>query len=389
LNRVSARQSAGIHECARLLLDRGASPNTVVMSDQGDPESRMPALRRAMLSANMPVMMLLLQRGADRDPLSWTTPFATQNPRMIEAFGEYFGMPQVQEKVQEQLRQRFKDLKGTPDQWSPGQWWLHMRPPETPPMATPMLRSLLESGALDPNRVGADGLAMIHRAALRGPVEVAELLLAHGADLHRETPDGKTPLVLATRAGQNLIVDVLRAHGATIAGLSPFDEFIGACMRVDRTEARRLLDSHPALLVASAVEDAELLVRTAAANILPRAGLMLECGFDPARCGEGGFTPLHIASWHGHVEMVQLLLKHHAPLDVRDATYGSSPVAWAAHGSRNSTNADEAYRRILTALFEAGAHYECGVSRAGVRPEDLASESVAGFLREAKGNGTP
>lgn len=377
LHRVCARQSAGILETARLLLDRGASPNTSASNANTKSDSTLSALQRSLLSANMPVAMLLIARGAERD-LNWTPPFGKENPRMVETFQEYFQMPEVQKRIQQSV----KDFDQQPDQWGVDRWWYHMRPPDTPPMATPMLRALLERGGLDPNRTGLDGLTTFHRAVRRGPVEVVELFLAHGADIHRATPGGKTALALATREGQNLIVDVLRAHGASGEALTPLDELVGACMRVDETTARTLLVSHPNVLVSAGVEEAELLVHAAEANILPRARLMLECGFNPGAFGEGGFTPLHVAAWHGHLEMVQLLLNHHAPVNVRDRTYGSSPLAWAAHGSRNVRNADATYRRILEALFEAGADYEAAVSRSGVRPEDLASEPIAAFLRE-------
>src|SRR6185436_15804995 len=46
LSRVSARQSAGILECATLLLDRGADPNTFTLTDPSNPESAIPAIRR-------------------------------------------------------------------------------------------------------------------------------------------------------------------------------------------------------------------------------------------------------------------------------------------------------------------------------------------------------
>src|SRR5436190_8688094 len=39
LSRVSARQSAGVLECATLLLDRGADPNTFAITDPSDPAS--------------------------------------------------------------------------------------------------------------------------------------------------------------------------------------------------------------------------------------------------------------------------------------------------------------------------------------------------------------
>ena len=67
LNRASARQSAGILECARLLLDRGADPNATALTNPSDPTSASSAVARALFSANMPVMTLLMHRGARPD----------------------------------------------------------------------------------------------------------------------------------------------------------------------------------------------------------------------------------------------------------------------------------------------------------------------------------
>jgi ankyrin repeat protein len=245
-----------------------------------------------------------------------------------------------------------------------------------------MLKSLLERGGLDPNRAGKDGLTMFQRTCTRGPVEVVELKIAHGADINRVAPNGRTAISLATRAGLNLIVDTLLAHGSKTDSIQPIDEWLGACMRVAEADVRRILDAHPRLTSSAGEEEFEALVHAAATNILPRARLMLESGLSPAGYSGGGFTPLHAAAWHGHVDMVQLLIQHSAPLDAADQTYGSSPLAWAAHGSRNALDAAARYQEIVAMLFEAGAHYESAVSHSGVLPEDLASEPVAQCIRE-------
>src|SRR5439155_20627525 len=107
-------------------------------------------------------------------------------------------------------------------------------------------------------------------------------------------------------------------------------------------------------------------------------------GFDLGGMDESGATALHAAAWHGHVEMVRLLLGFHAPVNTRDRTYGSSPLAWAAHGSKNCRADDEAYCAIVTALFDSGADYESAISRAGVRPESIATAQVGALLKKVR-----
>jgi len=375
-NRMTARHSAGILECVRVLLDRGADPNSSTLSNPSDPESRIPVARRAMLSANMPVMALLLQRGADAQAMARST--AAISPGMASAFGEYFQMPGVRERIQ----QRMADLKETQGQgplWGSDKWWFHgiYARPESPGLDPGMLRLLAERGVLEPNKKGNDGLTMLHRSAQTGSVEVINLLLDNGADIHSLTSDGRTALALAVRAGKNLNVDALRSRGATDQGLRSMDKLIGACVRVDGAEIREILRADPGTLTHVSMEDRAVLVRAAALNIRDQAETMLKCGFESGDLDENGITALHVAAWHGHAEMVRLLLEHHAPVNARDVTYGSSPLGWAAHGSKNCRADDESYCAIVKALLDAGADYDSAVSRSGVKPESIASEQVA------------
>ena len=52
-------------DCVALLLDHGADPNTYMLHDAGDPDSRIPALYFACIANQPPVVRLLLERGAD------------------------------------------------------------------------------------------------------------------------------------------------------------------------------------------------------------------------------------------------------------------------------------------------------------------------------------
>jgi L-ascorbate metabolism protein UlaG (beta-lactamase superfamily) len=54
----------------------------------------------------------------------------------------------------------------------------------------------------------------LHRAAVTGRAEIAELLIAHGASPARADANGASPLDLATRYGNADVAGVLVAHGA-------------------------------------------------------------------------------------------------------------------------------------------------------------------------------
>jgi ankyrin repeat protein len=107
---------------------------------------------------------------------------------------------------------------------------------------------------------------------------------------------------------------------------------------------------------------------------------MAQLGFDLGGIGENGATALHVVAWNGQVEMVKLLLELRAPVNVCDATFGTSPLAWAAKASRNSAG-EEDYCRIVEALLDAGADRATSVNRWGVAPDKISGDRVAALLR--------
>lgn len=70
---------------------------------------------------------------------------------------------------------------------------------------------LLEHGA-DPNASSPDGITPLHAAIMFNQPQIALWLLEHAADPNPKY-DGKTPLAMALEKKQDLIVEILRAHG--------------------------------------------------------------------------------------------------------------------------------------------------------------------------------
>ncbi|WP_146117661.1 MULTISPECIES: ankyrin repeat domain-containing protein [Pirellulaceae] len=72
---------------------------------------------------------------------------------------------------------------------------------------------LIEYG-VDPNDKSSRGVSPLHAAALQGNVEMCQLLLDHGADIHQSELGG-TPLLAALLSGNPQLVELLLEHGAS------------------------------------------------------------------------------------------------------------------------------------------------------------------------------
>src|SRR6185295_1058934 len=105
--------------------------------------------------------------------------------------------------------------------------------------------------------------------------------------------------------------------------------------------------------------------------------VLVALGYELGRESHDGGTPLHWAAWRGRVEMVRALIAAGAPIDPRDRTYGSTPLAWAAHGSANCREADEDYVAVIDQLLDAGATRPPSFNNWNEPPENLASDAVA------------
>src|SRR5947208_16582530 len=144
-----------------------------------------------------------------------------------------------------------------------------------------------------------------------------DLLCDYGADpssaLHAALHGGPEAVNALLRRGAHIDLPVAAALG-----------------RIE--DARRLLpsagsrDRHLALALASQLGHAEI-VR-----------LLLDAGEDPNRYNPVGChshsTPLHQAALAGHMEVIQLLVKHGARLDLKDILWQGTPADWAKHAGR-------------------------------------------------------
>ena len=156
-----------------------------------------------------------------------------------------------------------------------------------------------------------------------------QLLLSWGADPNRPARHplylGRSPYAGAMRNGNLTIAAWLADAGADPTGVDEVDQVIARAIAGDVSA-----DDDP-LLVAAAVErDPAAIVRAAELGRTGAIRLMVTLGWDLHATTRG--TALHEAAWHGDDEMVDTLLELGADPTVRDLVFGGTPAAWAHHG---------------------------------------------------------
>ncbi len=350
------------------LLALGADPNHATKPPGGG-EGALTALYRASELGNAGLVKLLLERGA--------------NPNDGES--AYHAAERNHRDVLELLLAHGAEISAAHQPWNntvlyflAGYRSEHPRARD----ATLGMQWLLEHGA-DPNVPSYDHRETpLHRlAAHERGTDAVRLLLDHGADPLRPRADGRTPYDLAMRAGNEPVVALLRERGAPAAPLRPVDELLHACAVGDGARIEALLAARPELRDELRASEPGALHAAAELGRIEAVRALVGLGFDLAYEGPWGGTALHWAAWHGRVEAVRGLLELGAPVNVRDHRYGSSPIAWAAHGSANCRSADDEYIAIVDLLLEAKSEREPSFNRWNEAPESLASDAVADHLR--------
>ncbi len=251
--------------------------------------------------------------------------------------------------------------------------------------------------------VGANGVEDFRQKTPRNAVEIAKILLKAGAEVDADNGDyggrGTALGLVATsvhpaRMGvQIALLDTLLQAGASPDGLPGGWNPLIAALHNGRGHAAEFLAARGARLDlegAAGVGRLEV-VRSffeANGNLKPGAtraqmedGFLWACeyghigvveflldkGLDAAT--KRGCTGLHWAAFSAHADIVKLLLKRSAPMDVRDDNFDGTPLGWAlyAWGDPPPESERDRYRETVVLLVAAGAHVE---------PEWLTHEKV-------------
>jgi ankyrin repeat protein len=259
-------------------------------------------------------------------------------------------------------------------------------------------RSTREHRATLLHYVSANGVEGYRQISPKNSAEIAEILLAAGAEVDAEADvygGGCTTLGLVATSGppdiagvQLDVIDVLLEHGARMDGIGSAGNkhaLINACLANGQPAAAAYLVSRGAPLDfvgAAGLGRVDVLTRFFDSGAQPGEpvtnaqvleGFSLACAYgredavrffldhgidvDAELRGHGeGHTGLHVAAFHGHLGVVDTLLKRGARVDAIAKRWPTPPLLWALTGwTRKPSTGRERYYAVVARLIEAGA----------------------------------
>src|SRR5579871_116835 len=175
------------------------------------------------------------------------------------------------------------------------------------------VRALLAQHA-DVNATEADGSTALHWAAQRDNLEIADLLIAAGANAKAQTRYHITPLSLACTNGNAAMIEHLIKAGADPNGTSEEGETaLMTAALTGRADALKVLLAHGANVNAKEPYKGQTALMWAASEGNAAAAAMLvEFGADVKAKSTAGFTPLLFAVRDAHIDAAKVLLDHGA-----------------------------------------------------------------------------
>jgi ankyrin repeat protein len=195
--------------------------------------------------------------------------------------------------------------------------------------------SLLDHGASLNYVHPADGRGALHEACVKGHADIAELLIARGADPGLRDRSGQSPLDLALAYKNARIVALLLRLGSTISSSQAAGDqaMESAALKGQVEIAQALLNggfdiNRPTPSGSTYLHDAAL------NNQNKMAQLFLKRGASVSALNRIGGTPLHDAALGGSVDVINELLDHGANIDAQDRESGATPLMLAVSMDR-------------------------------------------------------
>jgi len=159
----------------------------------------------------------------------------------------------------------------------------------------------------------------LHLASRVGHIDVARLLIKHGANVAAQSKDWTTPLDEASEGGHVDVARLLIEHGVNVrAQNEDWKTPLHMASLVGCVDLPLLLIEHGADVAAQSGDGTTPLQSASQVGDVDVVRLLIEHGADAAAHGEDWATPLHEASAEGHVDVAQLLIEHGANAAAKD-----------------------------------------------------------------------
>jgi ankyrin repeat protein len=178
------------------------------------------------------------------------------------------------------------------------------------------VRSLL-SQHVDANVSEADGSTALHVAAQRDNLEIADLLIAAGANVKAATRYNITPLALACTNGNAAMIESFLKAGADPNSASEQGQTaLMTAALTGKVDAVKVLLTHGADINAKEpIRGQTALMWAASEGNTGAVELLIEFGADLKIKSKGGLTPLLFAVRNAHIDTVLALLSHGASVN--------------------------------------------------------------------------
>ncbi|KAH6665944.1 ankyrin repeat-containing domain protein [Halenospora varia] len=168
-------------------------------------------------------------------------------------------------------------------------------------------------------------------AAGEGYMSIVKILIRHGADIDATDREGISPLQKAAESGRTGMVKLLLEHGAIIKTTDPsYSGMLQRGIEKGQTRIVELLLEHCGVIETmderySAIF--RMAIETGQTRIVEL--LLLLHGADVEMRGPHDSTPLHMAAYKGHQDIVRVLLEHGANIEAMNLNH-QTPLQSAA-----------------------------------------------------------
>jgi ankyrin repeat protein len=186
---------------------------------------------------------------------------------------------------------------------------------------------------LDMGAYGCGARFLIETAIKTRRPELAAWCLEHGANPNaahaRDLRCTRRSLyAFAKLEGQHEIAALLAEHGAATAEspLEAGEEFLEACLALDRARALRLLEANPEFR-----QSPHAMFEAARRDRPDALALLLDLGFPLEAADATGKRALHEAAVRNATAAARFLIERGAEVDPLESTYQSTPIGWATH----------------------------------------------------------